>query len=150
MKTNLLFFYALIVSVSISGCATTYSGPNHKQQSYERTVKDPDVAINSLKKYLASKGYTITSSGKEVISTAPKNVSLSHFDADCGKTMGLDYLKDARTSTTASINIYADGDTIKVVTDINAKYLTGNMFQSKTMHCVSRGTIERRVLSQLN
>lgn len=143
-----LFVVAGVVS-GMGGCAATYKAPEMVNTVYEVSVGDVPGAVSKIKSQLVVDGYTIASSDSGLVSTMPKLVRLTPRDADCGTTMGIDYLKDERTSSTVAVNVIGENGKVRVVTNINAEYLKGDSTQSKSMHCVSRGTIERRLLDVL-
>ncbi len=63
--------------------------------------------------------------------------------------MGIDYLKDNRTSSKVSYGlVFADG-TIAVRAILQSEYKPGDVAQNITLTCVSRGILEQRLLSRL-
>ncbi|WEJ62180.1 hypothetical protein [Thiomicrorhabdus lithotrophica] len=136
----------VVLAGSLVGCATSYEKPVITGQVYEVAVVDSDKALQLIKNKLFMRMYALTSD-EVSIRTAHKFSELTPEQADCGTTMGIDYLKDSRTEEYVSINVMAESGKIKVVTDIYAKYLVGDGLHGKRMKCVSKGLIEREVLS---
>ena len=84
-----------------------------------------------------------------VISTAPRDVRLTPTEADCGTTMGIDYLKDNRTAVTVAYGALVTDGKVLIKATIAAKYLPGNNSQSITMRCVSKGVLEAALLAKI-
>lgn len=63
--------------------------------------------------------------------------------------MGIDYLKDNRTTTRISIGIIADDGYVTVIPTIQGEYKPGDVLQNITLTCVSRGPIEQEMLSKI-
>lgn len=68
--------------------------------------------------------------------------------ADCGTTMGLDYLKDNRTSSKVAYGLVVDDGTIAVRAVLQSEYKPGAVDQNITLTCVSRGVLEQRLLQK--
>lgn len=136
----------------LSGCAATYVAP---------TARTPDTAIaipgsqNALmaatKQALVTTGFQITGADDAAgtISTAPRAMHLTPAEANCGTTMGIDYLKDNRTSTMVAYGVVIKPNNVRVVATMSGTYLPGNDVQSITLTCVSRGVLESKLLSQI-
>ena len=69
--------------------------------------------------------------------------------ADCGTTLGLDYLKDNRTSSKVSYGVLVSENKVTLKATMSATYLPGNASQSITLTCVSRGVLEDQVLKKI-
>jgi len=100
---------------------------------------------------LVEQGFQISSvdEASGTISTAPKRVRVSPLEADCGTTMGIDYLKDKRTMTTAAFGLVIDESAISIRAEIAGQYLTGNVYQGVNMLCVSKGKLEAVLLENI-
>jgi hypothetical protein len=100
---------------------------------------------------LVSDGNQITNSDEAAgtISTAPRNLRLTPEQADCGTTMGIDYLKDNRTSTRVAYGILAEENNLIVKANTEGEYKPGDAMQNITLSCVSRGVLERELLGRI-
>lgn len=140
---------AILMSL-FTACATTYVAPTLKSKAYTFEYKQSKDGINKLKLALVKSGFTISYADEQLISSNPKTMDLNENDADCGTTMGLDYLKDNRTSTTVSVNITKISDYLfEVKAEISGEYLKSDNNQSISMTCVSRGTIENGIINAI-
>ena len=138
--------------ILMSGCAYTYKAPQGNSISPSRVFPGSQEAMmTAAQQALTTSGYQITSVDKSagIISTAPLNFHLSPVDADCGTTMGLDYLKDNRTSTTVRIGVVVQNGTVRVIGTMSGTYLPSNNVQSITLTCVSRGVLEAQLLDRI-
>ena len=143
--------FIILFVATLSSCAMTYKKPTHTYQEIVLTTDNISETISNLRGILLSEGYVISSSGSDFISTAPKTVKLTPEDADCGTTMGIDYLKDNRTITKVAINLFKKNDTIIVIrANVSGEYLTSNVSQSVTMECVSKGKIEEELKRKIS
>jgi len=136
----------------LGGCAATYVAP---------TARAPDTAMAipgsqselmaATKQALVTSGFQITSADDAAgtISTAPRAMRLTPAEANCGTTMGIDYLRDNRTSTTVAYGVVVKPNDVRVVATISGTYLPGNDVQSITLTCVSRGVLENQLLTQI-
>jgi hypothetical protein len=68
---------------------------------------------------------------------------------DCGTTMGIDYLKDNRTSTRVSYGLIVDDNRITIKANIEGEYKPGSVSQDMTLTCISRGLLERDLLEKI-
>ncbi|WDE04649.1 hypothetical protein SG34_025515 [Thalassomonas viridans] len=107
--------------------------------------------LKSAKKKLLQNGYQIQRFDSEagIISTSLKNKKLTPAEADCGKIMGLDYLKDNRSKTEMALNIIVTEQDITVKSSIYVEYELGESTQDIALTCVSRGVVENKLLKQL-
>lgn len=136
----------------LMGCAATYTQPTTIAPNISDNVKASKADIlRSAKQILVTEGYQITSydDSAGIISTAPKNLKVTPEQADCGKTMGIDYLKDKRTATKVAFGILALDNKITVKTTIEGEYKPGTVDQNIVLTCVSRGLLERDMLSKI-
>ena len=63
--------------------------------------------------------------------------------------MGVDYLKDKSTITGVSIDILIDENQITVKSNIKGEYKPGPAGKNFTLDCVSKGVIEKEILSKV-
>lgn len=143
------------ILLSTTNCAMTYKAPigtdvNAKSsynQSYSQILK-------KAKRTLALQGYQINYYDKEegIITTLHKNYKINPSHANCGKTMGLDYLKDKRTKTEVSFNIIVDKNQIIIKSNIKAEYKPSNFTgdQNITLTCISKGVLEKELLKEIS
>ncbi|CAM4080234.1 hypothetical protein [Pseudoalteromonas byunsanensis] len=148
MKKYLL----LSVVILATGCATTYQAP----QTPEKVIsaqhsKSTSELLRSAKQVLLLEGYQIQTYDDQagIISTTLKNKKLTIAQADCGTTMGIDYLKDNRTKTEVALNIIVNDSAITVKSNIHGEYKPGSATNDITLTCVSKGTIESEVLKKI-
>lgn len=148
MKDCKLLSLALL-TVMLQGCASTYKPPATAEKYLQADhSKGKDAAFSAAQNALLEQGFQITLSDRAsgTISTAPRNFKVTSEMADCGTTMGLDYLKDNRTKTQLAFNVIASDQTIKVHANISAEYRVDGTLSDLTLQCVSRGTLERNLL----
>ena len=144
--------YLILFLILLMGCAATYTQPTTIAPNISDNVKASKADIlRSAKQILVTEGYQITSydDSAGIISTAPKNLKVTPEQADCGKTMGIDYLKDKRTATKVAFGILALDNKITVKTTIEGEYKPGTVDQNIVLTCVSRGPLERDMLSKI-
>lgn len=144
---------ALILMVAMTAaCAATYKQPRITAPitSTQITTSKAEL-LRAVKQVLVAEGFQITSSDETagVISTAPRNFRVTPEQADCGTTMGIDYLKDKRTSTRVAFGIIADDSKLIVKANIEGEYKPGAVDQDITLTCVSRGQLERDMLAKI-
>ena len=142
---------ALAISLLVA-CASTYVPPTSTAPVVMSAVSASKAEIlRAAKVVLVSEGFQITNSDESAgtISTAPRNLRVSPGQANCGTTMGIDYLKDKRTSTRVAFGILAADGTIMVKANIEGEYKPGSVDQDITLTCVSRGVLERDLLAKI-
>lgn len=147
------FLGLAVVLIGLSGCAINYQPPAHQElEAVRSTLASKEQVLLSAKRVLIADGYQITGmdDAAGIISTAPKSIKLSSLDADCGTTMGLDYLKDNRTSTKVSIGVIYSAGKIQVKATIAGDYRPGDVSQDMDLSCVSLGNIESRILDKIS
>lgn len=141
----------VIASLTIA-CAATYTQPTSvaPRTSYSVAASKSDI-LTAAKKALITEGYQITNSDDSagIVSTALRNLRVTPEQADCGKTMGLDYLKDNRTATRVGFGVIAEEGKITVKSTIEGEYKPGAVDQNITLTCVSRGQLENKMLSKI-
>jgi hypothetical protein len=105
--------------------------------------------LNAPKKVLVAEGFQITHADDAagVVSTAPRNLRVTPEQADCGTTVGIDYLKDKRTATRVGYGIIAEDRKITVKATIEGEYKPGSADQAITLTCISRGYLENEMLT---
>ena len=139
---------AATAALIISGCAATYKAPETEARAESARISaTKEVLMQATKAVLVMEGYQITNSDDAagVISTSKFAQKLSPVDADCGTTLGIDYLKDNRTTNTVAIGaIVADG-VVTLRTSIEGYYAP----QATHLGCASRGVIEKRLLQKI-
>lgn len=147
----------LIVSLLtgfVSGCAATYTPPENTQPT--NLLKKPIEAnkvtlLKAVKKTLALNGEQIQDSDENtgIITTIPKTIRLNPDLADCGKTMGLDYLKDNRTNSKFSYNIIVEDNSLTIKGNPTAEYRVGASDQDMNLTCVSKGVLENQLFENI-
>lgn len=134
-------------AIALSACAMTYKGPVTTAHAVEQTAPGAsrEDVVRAAQKVAAREGYQILSadSSAGVVSIMSRAQKLSPEQADCGTTMGIDYLKDNRTETRVGYSIVADNERLTVQALIDGRYAPGAVDQNITLTCVSRGVLER-------
>ncbi|QMT41234.1 hypothetical protein [Neisseria shayeganii] len=134
--------------LALSGCAMTYKAPVTADKPYSADLNADKAAIMAAAKVvLVNEGYTITSADDNagVISTSPHDMRLKPEQADCGTTLGIDYLKDNRTTTSVALGLVVTDGNVLVKSKIQGHYIP----QATMLSCVSRGSIEQDFLQKL-
>lgn len=140
------------VALSLMGCAATYQAPVTLNQSVTEPVTATKAQLfSAAQRALAINGEQIMSANADagVISTAARDFRLTPLMADCGKTMGLDYLKDNRTSTKVAYNILINDNSLEVRSTLQGDYKVGDVSQNITLTCVSRGVLEQEMVRKI-
>ena len=148
---NLGIFSVLLLIVTI-GCAVTYNQPITSAPIIAEALHfSKDEIFKVARQILVAEGYQISSADElsGTISTAPRNLRVTPEQADFGKTMGLDYLKDNRTSTRVAIGVIVDKGSITVKANIEGEYKPGDVIQNITLTCVSTGVLEKDILRKI-
>lgn len=138
-----------LLSISlIVGCAATYKAPETSAKPVSASIEAPKAVLaQATKAVLVMEGYQITAADDVagVISTAKFAQKLSSAEVDCGTTLGIDYLKDNRTTTTVAVGaVVADG-LVTLRTSVEGYYAP----QATHLGCASRGVIEQRLLEKI-
>lgn len=145
-------FIVLVVSALLGSCAATYKEPTTvaPQTSVSVAASKADL-LRSTKRVLVAEGFQITNTDDAagVVSTAPRNLRVTPEQADCGTTMGIDYLKDNRTATRVGFGVIAEDGKLMIRTTIEGEYKPGAVDQNITLTCVSRGLLERDMLAKI-
>ena len=141
-----------VLVLGLTACASTYKAPATLNQSATEQVSGTkDQIFKAAQRALAINGEQIMSANAEagVISTAARDFRLTPLQADCGTTMGIDYLKDNRTSTKVAYNILIDNGSLDVRTTLQGDYKVGDVTQNITLTCVSRGVLEQQMIQKI-
>ena len=141
-----------LLAFGLTACATTYKAPMTLNQSASEQVSGTKEQIfKAAQRALAINGEQIMSANSDsgVISTAARDLRLTPLLADCGTTMGIDYLKDNRTSTKVAYNILIDNGSLDVRTTLQGDYKVGDVTQNITLTCVSRGVLEQQMIQKI-
>jgi hypothetical protein len=152
MKTFLLGFIYISLMFLLTGCAATYRPPVPINTSASANIQASKTAIfQTARRVLVSEGFQITNADESsgTISTAFRNYRLSPTEADCGRTMGLDYLKDKRTTTRVSYSVIVDEQLVTVKANVEGEYKPGAVDQDITLTCNSRGQLEQSLLRSI-
>jgi len=147
--------YAMVVLLCVlaEGCAATYKQPSIAAPDTSQSISGSQPALlRAAKQVLVSEGFQITNADETagVISTAPRDMRLTPELADCGTTLGLDYLKDNRTSSKVGYGVLVLENRVTLKANMSATYLPGNDSQSITLTCVSRGVLENQLLAKIS
>ncbi|MFO6103499.1 hypothetical protein [Pseudomonas aeruginosa] len=140
------------IAAILTGCVATYEAPSRAETSIVRPIStDVSKTVTAAKRVLISMGYQVTEADASagVVSTAPKKIKLSPGQADCGTTMGLDYLLDHRTSSEFSVGVIISGDQMIIKGSPSAEYRPGQVGQDMVLTCVSTGSIESSIADQI-
>jgi hypothetical protein len=136
----------------LSACAATYKAPDTTATADTVIVRGSKADIlQAAKQALVVDGYQITNSDDSagIISTAPTDLHVTPGQANCGTTMGIDYLKDKRTATRVSFGIVAGDGSLTVKANIQGEYKPGAVDQNITLTCVSRGVLEQALIAKI-
>jgi hypothetical protein len=142
----------LLIVIVMTGCAMTYEAPTITAPIVKTELsKSSKDTLNSAKRALLREGYQIQAFDDDAgfISTALINKKVTPAEADCGSTMGIDYLKDSRTKTQVAINIIVNNNDVVVKSNIQGEYKPGAVDQDITLTCISKGVIEQGLLRQI-
>lgn len=131
-----LFVIGILVvamTLFLAGCAATYSQPTRVAPEASKHIPGSQaVLLRAAKQVLVSEGFQITNADDAagVISTAPRDMRLTPDLADCGTTLGLDYLKDNRTSSKVAFGALASDNKVTIKATMSATYLPASVDQS--------------------
>jgi hypothetical protein len=145
-------FAALIVAQLLGGCAATYKRPETLPAEHAASIPASRADIvRAAKQVLVAEGFQISSydDAAGVVTTALRDFRLDPSEADCGTTLGIDYLKDNRTVARLGFGIVArDGRAVATAT-MEAYYRVGSATQDITLSCISRGVLEPPLLAKI-
>lgn len=136
----------------LAGCAATYVAPTSTATVLNQSVNaNKEKILKATSVALALEGLKITSENKEtgIIVTEDKVFRVTPEMADCGKTMGIDYLKDNRTNTKVSYHIIVSDNSLKIKASPSAEYRVGAADQDMNLTCVSKGVLEQRLYESI-
>jgi hypothetical protein len=140
------------IAFLMAGCAATYTPPIQKETAITIPIQGNKAdLIGKVKRVLVTEGYQITSSddASGIVSTAAKNIHLTPEQANCGRTLGIDYLLDNRTSSTVSMGAVVVDNSVTLKATMSATYLPGHVTQGITLTCVSTGKLEQQLLTAI-
>lgn len=140
------------LAASLAACAGTYALPETVTQPARADAAKPKADIvGAAQRVLVGDGYQITAADPKsgIVSTAFRDLRLTPAQADCGTTLGIDYLKDVRTRTRVALGVVASDGHFEVRANIEGEYKPGSAIQNITLTCVSRGAIEHEVARQI-
>lgn len=138
----------VFIAMLIAGCAATYSPPEGSFAPVSRVHSaNTENLLSKARNIIASEGFAIQVFDKSggFMSTAGRDIKLSKDEADCGTTMGINYLSDNRTRTKLAINVFVDDNQIKISAVIEGFYGP----QDTPLKCISKGLIEKRFLGKI-
>lgn len=147
-------FNAIIgLCFALTGCATTYKPPVGGEPVFPPTSLNATKAqiMQAAKAALISDGYQITYTDDDtgVISTALKNQRLRSSQANCGTTLGLDYLDDNRTSSKVGFGLLISDKKITLKLNIESEYKPGSVEQNINLTCQSTTVIEEAMSKKI-
>lgn len=151
MQTRLLITL-VIIAFFLGGCAATYAPPKTPGQNAEMKIDKPRSDLfKAARRALVADGYQIASADEQsgTISTASKSLKVTPEQANCGTTLGIDYLKDNRTSTRVAYGLIVDDGRIQATSTIEGEYKPGAVDQNITLTCISRGVLEQSLLDKI-
>lgn len=130
-----------------AGCASSYVAPTRPYTPLRAAPTTFDKAISAL----TGQGFTIAAMDRAsgFLSTAPKVMPLTPAQADCGKTMGLDYLLDSRTRVTVAMSVQVEPDHTILAAQVAGEYRVGSSVNDLTLQCVSTGQLEKTLEAAL-
>ncbi|HEX4263446.1 MAG TPA: hypothetical protein VH597_03830 [Verrucomicrobiae bacterium] len=146
MKSALL----IIPFLFLLGCASADKSPQIQPREVTASVTgDKSMVFKKALFALFQDGYSIASSDESsgFISTQRRQMALTPTDVDIGSTMGIDYMKDKRTTVYVTVTIQVRDGSAVIRTGVDAEYLPNDPVYGKHMTGVSRGTIENRIAS---
>jgi len=148
----------------LAGVALVFVAACSSTLTYVRPTTSPSVdtvsvwaprseIVRAAKRVLAAEGYQILSADDSagVVSTVLRAQRLTAEQADCGKTQGIDYLTDNRTTTRVGFNVVAGDSTLAVRAVIEGEFKPKDReeFYNISLTCVSRGVLEKDVTSRI-
>lgn len=143
---------ALISAALLAGCAATYKEPTAPNVGASENFTQSRLELfKAARRALVSDGNQILSADEPsgTISTVARDYRLTPEMADCGTTMGIDYLKDNRTSGKLAWGLIIDAGRIEVRAQLQAEYKPGAIDQNITLTCRSRGVLEAQLLGRI-
>jgi hypothetical protein len=145
-------FVTLAVIMVLSGCAATYKAPMSPNRTASADVPNSKVEIlAAARRALVASGYQITAfdDASGIVSSAPRDLRVAAGVADCGTTMGIDYLKDPRTKTRVAFGVIASNGHMEVRANVEGEYKIGASDQDITLSCNSMGTLDQEMIQKI-
>ena len=147
-------YIAVFLWIILTGCAATYERPTTAYQPLTTSLTASKTEIlTAAKLALASEGYQIATVDNEVgiLTTSLRDMRLTPLQADCGKTMGIDYLMDNRTATRVGYGIVAGDGKLTIRAIIEGDYRPGGQHgdQNLMLTCISRGGLEKTLIDKI-
>lgn len=142
----------LLLSLLLTGCAMNYKPPTAlSPMATQRFNHSKSEMFAAARRALVVDGYQIISADltSGTISTASRDQRVKPDIADCGTTMGIDYLLDNRTTTQVGMGVIVYDSEINVRASIRGEYKPGSVSQDITLTCVSKGRLERDMLQKI-
>lgn len=149
---NTIKLSMILAAMTLVGCAAAYMPPTTiAQTNITKTDFDKTQVMTAAKRALISQGFTITSFDNDagIISTNLRDYRLRPQVADCGKTMGLDYLLDNRVNTKLGYGVIVDAGKFEVKANLEGNFKVGDASQDITLTCVSRGNLEQDLTTKI-
>lgn len=143
---------AMLGMLCLVGCAATYQPPTALNVgSTEKIDRSKAEIFRAARRSLVADGNQILNADESsgTISTVPRDYRLTPELADCGTTMGIDYLKDNRTSGKLAWGLIIDDGRIEIRAQLQAEYKPGAVDQNITLNCRSRGVLEKDLFRQI-
>lgn len=147
-----VYIVIALSSALLLGCAATYAPPPGSARPVSREFSAPQADLfGVVRAVLIQNGYRISyiDEPRGAINTEMSAQRLTPEQANCGATMGLDYLKDARTSTRVGFNITITSRSVAVLARVEGEYRPGDVDQNLMLTCISRGTMEKILLDKI-
>ena len=125
-----------------------------------KLTTSPKETFSKVVQTLALDGFSISYSDADagVITTQPKEQKVTKDQCDCGKFLGLNYLRDKRTFTNVTYQAIIKDSTLTVVCNITGVYKPNNYGVSlvapsyahdKQLICTSKGVLEREFIDKV-
>jgi hypothetical protein len=149
MKT---YFPILALCILQLGCSALYREP---QATYQPLVINSDLTKGDLfakvVRALIAEGYTPAIADRELglITSQRREMALGVDDVDLGTTMGINYVKDNRTTEFVTVTIQISDKSAEIRADIDGEYLPNDPANGKRMKGVSLGTVEKKIADRL-
>lgn len=151
---NIFFTGVISFGLVLSGCSATYTPPVSPSSNLvisNNVHASKSEILKATQKTLALNGEQISTidTVNGIITTSPKTLRLTPEHADCGKTMGIDYLKDNRTNSKMFYNIIVEDNKLAIKGVPSAEYRVGAADQDMNLTCVSHGVLEQQLFEQI-
>ncbi len=144
---------AIVISaLMLAGCAAAYAPPQGSDVTASTAIpKSKSEILAVARQVVVAQGYQITAFDDRagIVSTAPRNLKIGAEEADCGSTMGINYLWDNRTTTRVGFGVIAEDGKLQVRANIEGEYRPGSTVQDLTLSCRSKGVLDRDMLQRI-